>query len=72
LIAAHPLSESDSWQGPEGVPNRTAALGEDRVDEWASTVAALDTAVGVARMVISTDTLLSHAATRHRSIVARR
>jgi chaperonin GroEL len=35
------------------------------VDGLVSTVAALDTAVSVARMVISTDTLLSHAATRH-------
>jgi chaperonin GroEL len=37
------------------------------LDGLASTATALDTAVSVARMVISTDTLLSHAATRHRS-----
>jgi chaperonin GroEL len=37
------------------------------VDGLVSTVTTLDTAVSVARMVISTDTLLSHAATRHTS-----
>jgi chaperonin GroEL len=35
------------------------------LDGLVSTMTALDTAVSVARMVISTDTLVSHSATRH-------